>query len=249
MKSVVKAIIVDDEQDSRNFFKRILSKLSINIGLIGEAKNAQNALEIIIDKQPELVFLDIEMPVNDGFWLADKLRKLQIPLTIIFVTGFNKYAIQAIRYAAFDYITKPVDVDLLEKCMQRYLKEREQNTFQKKVERLKKFLNEEKLRLTTHTGFVVLPLSTIVYCEAQGNYTTVFLVDGQTETICLQLGLLEEKLSNPIFARISRSVLINTEYLQSINRKTKTVVLADVLQKYEAKGSSSGIKKLSALHL
>ena len=249
MIDMVKAIIVDDEQDARASLKRILSNLSINIELIGEAKNAQTALEIIIDKQPELVFLDIEMPVNDGFWLADKLRKIQIPLSIIFVTAFNQYAVQAIRFAAFDYITKPIDVDLLEQAMQRYLVEHKQNNFQIKAERLRQFLDQKRINLTTQNGYILLIHNTIIYCKAKGNYTTVYIADGRIETVHIQLGLLEEELSNPIFVRISRSKLINTEYLQSINRRAKTVLLTDILQQYEVKMSFSGRKKLSALNL
>ncbi len=249
MLDVVKALIVDDEIAARENLARTLSNISIPVKLVDEAHNAQNALEIIIDKNPELVFLDIEMPVNDGFWLADKLQKLRIPITIIFATAFNKYAIQAIQFAAFDYITKPIDVDLLERTMQRYLKERNQNNFYLKAERLRQFLDQDKIKLTTQNGQVMLPHNSIIYCEAKGNYTDVYMADGQMETVHTQLGILEEQLSNPVFVRVSRSALINTDYLYSINRKSKTVILSDIIQQYEIKLSFSGRMKLYALNL
>jgi len=133
--------------------------------------------------------------------------------------------------------------------MVRYLKERGQSNFNGKMERLQAFLAQAKLKLTTQNGFVMIPHSLIIYCEARGNFTTLYLADGQAETVCNQLGLLEEKLSNPVFVRVSRSVLINIDYLESYSRKTKTVVLSYSLQKYEIKVSSSGAKKVVSLQL
>lgn len=245
----IKTLIVDDERDARENLKFILSRLSISIEIVGEAENAQDALEIIIDNQPELIFLDIQMPAKDGFWLADKLQKLDISLSIIFVTAYDEYAVQAIRFAAFDFINKPVDIELLEQSIQRYLKERIQNNFNLKAQRLKQFLEQEKIKLITLNGIILLHHNSIIYCEAKGNYTTLYMANGETEIAHIQLGILEKKLSNPIFLRISRSVLINIEYLHSVNRKTKRVVLSDTLQQYEIKISSSGRKKLTELNL
>ena len=249
MTDVIKALIVDDEKAARESLTHALLCIGAPVKLVGEAKNSKDALEIIIDKQPELVFLDIEMPVNDGFWLANKLRSMYIPITLIFVTAYNKYAIQAIRYAAFDFITKPIEFQLLEQSLQRFLKENSPNNFYLKAERLQKFLDQDKIKLTTQNGHVVFPHNIIIYCEAKGNYTTLYMIDGEVEVVRIQLGLLEEELSNPTFVRVSRSVLINTDYLQGINRKTETATLSDLQHKYEVKLSFNGRRKLSNLHL
>ena len=249
MSEIIKALIVDDEPADRESLKKALMSIHVSVDLVGMAENAQQALEIMMDQQPELAFIDIEMPGNDGFWLAKKIQKLHLPIHLIFVTAYNEYAIHAIRFAAFDFLIKPLDTVVLEQSMQRYLKERGQSSFNGKMDRLQSFLAQAKLKLITQNGFVMLPHSHIIYCEARGNYTTLYLADGQAETVCNQLGLLEEKLSNPVFIRVSRSVLININFLESYNRKTKTVVLSYSLQKYEIKVSSSGAKKVVSLQL
>ena len=103
--------------------------------------------------------------------------------------------------------------------------------------------------LTTQNGPVVFTHKIIIYCEARGNYTTLYMINGQIETVRIQLGLLEGELSNPSFVRVSRSALINVDYLQRINRKTKTAILTDFQHQYEVKLSFNGRRKLSDLHL
>jgi two-component system LytT family response regulator len=249
MSEHIKALIVDDEQSARESLKRALMTLNLSVDLVGMAENAQQAIDIIIDRRTELVFLDIEMPGHDGFWLANQIQKLNIPIHLIFVTAYNEYAIQAFRYAAFDFLTKPLDIDQLQQTMDRYLKEYKHKNFNAKMNKLQAFLSEAKLKLNTQNGFQILLHNSIVYCEAKGNFTIIHLVDGQKEMVCNQLGMLEEKLQGSDFIRVHRSVLINVTYLKSFNRKTKIVVLTDSLQKYEVKVSSSGIKKLSSLPL
>jgi len=129
MPIVIKTLIVDDEKDSRDSMAALLSQSPFQFDIVGFALGAQNGLELIIDQQPELVFLDINLPGKDGFWLAQKLRKLKFPINIIFITAFNEYAEQAFRYAAFDFLTKPIEAQRLHETIQRYLSERADNKF------------------------------------------------------------------------------------------------------------------------
>lgn len=247
MSKLITALIVDDEQDARDGLERLINNEIPEINIIGKSENAQNALEMIIDKQPDLLFLDIQMPVNDGFWLAEKLSKLNNSTCIIFVTAYDEYAIEAFKHAAFDFITKPIIPATLKKTVTRFLENKNNFNLKQKLENLSSFFKQDRLKFNTLNGFIMLTPVDIIYCEADKNYTNVFLANGKSMLITLQLGFLEEKLSKKSFVRIGRSTLINLDYLEDFNRKTKTVVLSDVLQKYEFKVSSSGVKKLIGL--
>ena len=249
MPTVIKTLIVDDEQSSIDSMVTLLSQSPFQFDLVGFAPGAQNGLELIIDQQPELVFLDINLPGKDGFWLAQKLRKIQFPIDIIFVTAFNNYAEQAFRYAAFDFLTKPIDIDRLNETIQRYLSDRADNKFTEKLDKLKKFLDRKKIKVITHEGYKLIHHDIIIYCEADGNYTNLFLTNGIKQVVCMQLGKLEDLLEDENFVRANRSALINTMYLEEFVRKEKVVLLTDSLQKFTIKLSSSGIKKLNELDL
>ncbi|OFY50786.1 MAG: hypothetical protein A2W85_18530 [Bacteroidetes bacterium GWF2_41_31] len=249
MPTVIKTLIVDDEQDSRDSMAALLTQSPFPFDIVGFAPGAQNGIELIIDQQPELVFLDINLPGKDGFWLAQKLRKLKFPINIIFITAFNEYAEQAFRYAAFDFLTKPIEVHRLNETIRRYLSERADNKFTEKLDRLKKFLDQKKLKIPTPDGYKLIPHDQIIYCEADGNYTHLFLANGIKQVICNQMGKLEESLDDTNFVRANRSALINTMYVEEFARREKAIILTDTLQKYSIKLSSSGIKKLKELGL
>jgi len=249
MPIVIKTLIVDDEKDSRDSMAALLSQSPFQFDIVGFALGAQNGLELIIDQQPELVFLDINLPGKDGFWLAQKLRKLKFPINIIFITAFNEYAEQAFRYAAFDFLTKPIEAQRLHETIQRYLSERSDNKFTEKLDRLKKFLDQKKLKVATPDGFKLIPHDQIIYCEADGNYTNLLLANGMRQVVSAQMGKVEELLDDENFIRANRSALINTMYLEEYQRKAKIIILTDTLQKFSIKLSSSGIKKLKEMGL
>ncbi|MBC8320123.1 MAG: response regulator transcription factor [Bacteroidetes bacterium] len=247
MLNPLTAIIVDDEKAARNGLESLINSNISNVEVIAKAENAQNALEIIIDKHPDLIFLDIQMPVNNGFWLAGKLNKLKTETCIIFVTAYDEYAVKAIKYAAFDFLMKPVIPETLKEAVDRFVANKDKCNLNKKLETLKIFLNQDKIKFNIYNGFVMISPDNIIYCEAEKNYCNIYLSNGKKEFITSKLEVLEEELKERSFVKISRSAIINIDYLESFDRKTKTVALSDVLQKYELKVSSSGIKRLSAL--
>jgi len=233
MSKQITAIIVDDEQDARDGLERQIVDLLPDVNIIAKAENAQNALEIIIDEHPNLVFLDIQMPVNDGFWLANKLNKLKNGTSIIFVTAYDEYAIKAIKYAAFDFLTKPVIPELLKESVERYAANNDNMNLNQK--------------LNIYNGFIMVSPADIVYCEAEKNYCNIYLLNGKKEFVTSQLAEVEKKLAENSFVKISRSAIINLNYLETYNRKTKTVILSVIIQKFELKVSSSGEKRLLLL--
>ncbi len=113
MENPVTAIIVDDEQDACDGLEKLIRHYIPEVRVIAKSGKAREALDVIIEQKPEIIFLDIRMPDHEGFWLSEKLKYLDISACIIFVTAYDQYAIQAIRHAAFDLLTKPVDPDKL----------------------------------------------------------------------------------------------------------------------------------------
>lgn len=247
MSKQITSIIIDDEPDARNELNRIIQKELPDVEVLTLVANAQSGLEAIIDKQPDVVFLDIQMPEKDGFWLADKLHKVNSKTEIIFITAFDEYAIEAIKYAAFDFILKPIDTSALKEGIIRFIEKKEKLDVGSRLESLNHFFTRDKIKFNNQNGFLMIAPEDIVYCEADGNYTLLQLHYGKKEIVTLQLGIIERKLSNYSFMRISRSRIVNLDYLEGYNRNTKKVSLITDLQKFELKASSSGARRL--LHL
>ncbi len=247
MPKQITAIIVDDEQDALDSLERIINTEIPEISIVGITKNAQNALEVIINEQPDLVFLDIQMPVNDGFWLADKINKLKLNTCIIFTTAHDEYSIKAIKHAAFDFLTKPIIPQVLRDTVDRYKANSNISPLAQKLENLKAFLNNDKLKFNTYNGFFMVTAGEIIYCQAERNYCNIFLSNGKTKLVTSQLGVIEKKLTEKSFVKVNRSTLINLDYLEDYNRKEKKIIIGDVFQKFEISVSSSGAKRLMGI--
>jgi two-component system LytT family response regulator len=170
-----------------------------------------------------------------------------LEICIIFVTAYDEYAIEAIKHSAFDFLAKPVIPELLKLTIDRFLEKRSTYNLSSKLESLKSFLRQNRIKFNNHNGFVMLNAEDIVYCEANKNYCKTVLANGKTELITMQLGSVEEKLDKETFIRVNRSTLVNLDYLESFDRHKKSVVLSDILQKYELKVSASGLKRLKGL--
>ncbi len=244
MPKYLTAIIIDDEHNSREAIHSLIRNTKVSIEVIAECQNAQQGLESIIDANPDMIFLDIQMPVNDGFWLADKLHAFKKRPYIIFITAFDKFAIEAIKHSAFDFLVKPIAPDEFISAVKRVEKSIGENKPDERYADLKKFLEKKKLRLNTIDGFFMISVDDIVFCEADGNYTYINLVDGKRELITSQIGKLEELLTNN-FVRINRSVVINTNMIEKVRRKNKLINLHDGFQKYEFTYSKSGLRRLN----
>jgi len=248
MKNPIPVLIVDDEKDSRDGLEILIKEHFPELSVIAKAENAQQALEIIVDQVPEIIFLDVQMPVHDGFWLAEKLKMIRVNVTIIFVTAFDHYVMQALRHAAFDFLTKPVETNDLKEAIARFQLERNEISLSNKLDRLETFLAHGKIRFNTLDGFIMVAPEEIVYCEADKNYSYIHLTNGKSHILTSQLGTLHKRLNDKgTFLRISRSTIINLNFLESYKRKTKTVVLSDILQKYELRASATGSRKLMSL--
>jgi two-component system, LytTR family, response regulator len=213
---MITAIIIDDEAKGRLALREKLSAYCPQINLLAEATNGQEALMLIQHHKPQLIFLDIEMPRMNGFEMLNELPEKNFH--IIFTTAYDQYAIKAIKYAAFDYLLKPIDIEELKAAVEK-IDTKENNQTKKQVELLqqnmlhpKKQLN--KLAIPTLEGLLFFDINDIVHLEANSNYTNIYFANKTKITASKTLKDFEDLLPEDIFFRTHHSNLINLNYIK-----------------------------------
>ncbi|MAM30261.1 MAG: DNA-binding response regulator [Flavobacteriaceae bacterium] len=210
----LKTIIVEDEETSREILKKYLLKYCPKVEILGEAANVDEALVLIRNHELDLVFLDVEMPYGNAFDLLDKVGDRTFET--VFVTAYNHYAIDALNAHASYYLLKPLDIDKLIDAVD-YVHEikTKENSLQNTV--LKPRLSQVtgKITIPVQQGFEVLQVADILYCQADDNYTNIFIGD-KKKLVSKTLKYFEEALKDNGFARVHKSYLVNvnavTEY-------------------------------------
>jgi two-component system, LytTR family, response regulator len=213
---MITAIIIDDEAKGRLALREKLSAYCPQIKVLAEAANGAEALLLIQHHQPQLVFLDIEMPRMNGFEMLNELPEKNFH--IIFTTAYDQYAIKAIKYAAFDYLLKPIDIEELRTAVSK-LDNTKTNQTKKQVELLRENMQEpkkqlNKLAIPTLEGLLFYDIGDIVHLEANSNYTNIYLANKTKITASKTLKELEELLPENIFFRTHHSYLINLNYIK-----------------------------------
>lgn len=225
MKQTFKAIIVDDEEDGRLVLQSLIQSHCPSVEIIKQCKSAAEGEQAINSLEPDIVFLDINMPNANGFALLDKVKKRQFNL--IFVTAYHNYAIRAIKYSALDYLMKPIDEVELKDAVNRCSKPTEENSNTDKINHFIDTISKdqfEKVILPVREGYVFVKIDDILRCEADSNYTTLYLVDGEKHIVSKTLKDFESQLSSSKFFRIHKSHLINLSYLKKYTRGDGGVV-------------------------
>lgn len=227
----MKALVVDDELLAAKNLELLLGRYCPQVEVVGRAAAAKEAEQLINDRNPELVFLDVEMPNGNGF---DLLRKFEvIDFGVIFVTAFDHYAIKAIRYSAIDYLLKPVDIDELVQAVQKAQIQMKNRNINQNLNLLLHNLAQpaarlQKLTLPTMDGMVFVNLEDILYCKSEGNYTKFYLENGQTPLVTRQIGIYEDMLPEPLFCRVHRQYIINVNKVSKyIKGRGGYVVMSD----------------------
>lgn len=224
MEQNLSALIVDDEAGARKLLEKLLEETQY-FREIKIASSCNDALDKLTLCDPDLIFVEIRMPGMDGFSFLDQIPPRKQKPSIVVVTLFDHFAIEAIRKEVFDYILKPVDPKELKGCIARYVERRRR---QIEYEKLSESPSHRELipriRVKTRTGTIFINPATILYCKADGNYTTI--CTGTKQLLCsMNLGKVEELLPGAGFIRIGRSHIINFEYVTMIDRKECQVSL------------------------
>ena len=212
----MKAILIDDELNGRIALKQKLKDYCPSVEVIGEAEDGKKGIELIRQFNPELVFLDIEMPEMDGFEMLMNLPEKKFHL--VFTTAYDHYAIKAIKYAAFDYLLKPIDIDELKMTVERVAQQPLPSFNQKRLETLEQnFLSKPKLNkiaIPTTDGLLFFDLQHIVHLEAESNYTIIYFDDHPKLLASRTLKEFEEILPADTFFRPHNSHIINLHFIK-----------------------------------
>jgi len=212
-----KTIIIDDEQLARQRLARLLKPYDM-IDIVAEAVNGQDGLEKIESLLPDLIFLDIEMPVFSGF---EMLARLKHQPKVVFTTAYDQYAIKAFEEDSVDYLLKPVETDRLEKTINKLRRTQHQPPAELPLEALIRQLNIKKdiKTLTVKIGdkILLIKLDTIIYIEAEDKYVFLHTADGRKHLTDFTISSLQEKLPEQ-FVRIHRGYVINSDQIKEIRR-------------------------------
>lgn len=227
----MKTIIVDDENGSRESLAKLLEKYCPQITVSAKCDSMGSALTAIQQFEPELVFLDIEMPNGSGFDLLEKIK--DIDFDVIFITAYDHYAIRAIKFSAVDYLLKPVDPEDLTKAVKK-VEEKQSNKKSLKAQydvllaNIKGVPKIKKVAIPDGDGLIYLNLTDIIRCDSDGNYTYFILANGKKLISSRTLGEYEDMFQTENFFRVHRSHLINLDHVKKyIKGEGGYVVLSD----------------------
>ncbi|WP_299130852.1 LytTR family DNA-binding domain-containing protein [uncultured Winogradskyella sp.] len=221
------AILVEDEETSREILRSYLTKYCPSISIVGEASNVDEALVLIRSKDLDVVFLDVEMPYGNAFDLLDKVGNINFET--IFVTAYNHYAIEALNAHASYYLMKPISIDELIKAVD-YVTDirRKEDALQDQVLVPKTQTVNGKITIPQQDGFEVIETKDIMYCKADDNYTEIYLNTNKKKLVSKTLKYIEECLKDANFARVHKSYLVNVnEVVKYVKGKGGSVILSN----------------------
>lgn len=217
---MIKAIIVDDELNCCETLATLLERYCPQVKVADVCYSGQAALSAIIEIKPDIVFLDIEMPQMNGFELLEKLQTINFKL--IFTTGYDQYAIKAIRFSALDYLLKPIDREELQNAVKKAIQSLEGPLPQQFEVLLQKLHNPgnggHKIALPTMEGLQLIAIDNIISCASERNYTFLYLKQKQKLVISRPLKEIEELLEDHSFLRVHHSYLVNLKEIDKYIR-------------------------------
>jgi len=228
MNKALKAIIVDDEEDGRIVLKTTLAFYCTNIKVVALCASVDEALQATEKEDIDVVFLDVNMPVQNGFSFLEKCSKKNFE--VIFVTAHENYAIKALRYAALDYLLKPIDPEELMSAVER-VELSSKGQMVNKIDHFIENVNKEEIEqiiLPLRDGYLFVIVNDIVRCQSDVNYTYVFMKNGEKHLVSKTLKDFESLLPRKKFFRIHKSHIINVSYIKKYTKGDGgTVTLLD----------------------
>ena len=221
------AIIIDDEFNARENLKIMLEEHCPELQIKGLGSSAEEGRQLIDSQNPDLVFLDIAMPNEDGFSFLNNIKDRKF--SVVFTTAHNEFALKAFKADALDYLEKPIAVDDLKKSVIKVSKYHQKNAVNNSNLNLKTLatkINAEKISIPTRDGYIIINNKDIVNLEASDNYTMIHLSDGSRHLSSKNIKIYEEKLDENVFFRSHKSHIINVEYhLKEFSRSEGNVAI------------------------
>jgi len=217
---MIRSIVIDDEQHCVRALLNDLQQHCPSIEVVEACSSAKEGIMSIKKVNPDLIFLDVEMPWMNGFEMLEVLG--DVNFSIIFTTAHDEFAAKAFRISAVDYLLKPIDANDLKAAVQKVERKMEEGSSLRHITNLLRNIRqpsaEQKIALPQREGYEFIGVSSIIYCQAEGAYTKVFITDKKTMLISRTLGDVEELLPPEMFQRIHHSTLINVNYVSQFLR-------------------------------
>lgn len=219
--NLIKAVIIDDEPAAVDVIRALIKEFALRIEVVGIATNGLEAIHLITQQHPDLLFLDVDMPIVNGLQVLEKFPGARFE--VIFTTGSSEYALRALKLKAVDYLLKPIDPA----------------DFLLAIEKAKENINArqntsggmQKIQLPAQNGIIFIDDSDIIYVAGMGSYCQVNLLNKEKITVSKGIGQLEEKLSRNRFFRCHNSYIINLDYVTKfINKEGYAVEMQDGTQ-------------------
>ena len=224
---MIKAVIVDDEPKAIQSLSWELNNFSDQIQVVETFSDPHEAITYLNSNTPDCLFLDIQMPTMDGFQFLDKLYNTEF--AIVITTAYNEYAIKALKHEAIDYLVKPIDSDDLEDTLKKVRKFNSRLVNSTKIEEaLKNFNshhNKKKITINTDGKLIFVDVDDIIMAESDGNYSTIFMENGQKLVVTKKLKEVNSILPDNYFFRIHNSYIINLNKIKEFIKNEGYVVM------------------------
>lgn len=234
----ITAVIIDDEQIAREVLQNYLKKYCPQVKVLGKAQNIKEAVPLLEETNPQLVFLDVEMPFGNAFDVLEATSHLSFET--IFITAFSEYSIQALNRSASYYILKPIAIEELIVAVNKVFEIIQQknniNRNEILLQNIKLKPEKQQLIIPTLSGFEVVKIEQILHLEADGNFTNIYLKDGTKKMVCRFLKHFEDLLSHP-FVRVHRSHIVNLDYIISYQKGNGGVITLSNKKEIEVSSS------------
>ena len=243
----LKVLIIDDDSGARSILKKYL-EIGDKVEIVGVIDDTFSALDIMKQNMPDIIFLDINMPLENGLEFAKKIRNLNIDVQVVFTTAYRNYALKALHLKPLDYLVKPFGInevfDILTRAHE-IIAENKKNIDENKV--WGKII-PEKLKFKTLKGYIFINYSDILYAKVMGSVVELFLCDGSKKRVITLFNSLCDELSPFDFSKVNRSLIINMRYFTSLNSKSKICIVKCNSEVYEFSVSQTFIKNFDKKH-
>jgi len=226
---MIRAVIIDDEKNNIAHIIGVIKKLDLSITIVGMASSADEGIKTILATDPDLLFLDIQMPNKNGFDLLKALPHYQFE--VIFVTAYDQYGIQAVKLSAIDYLLKPVNPEELKIAINKVKEKLNKKKENLQLENLMKLIRDKdvkkdhKLALASTKEIRFVPTGDIIRCESSNAYTEFFLTDGKSVLVSKPIFEYEELLASYDFIRCHQSHLVNKKFIKSLIKEDSGYLL------------------------
>jgi two-component system, LytTR family, response regulator len=220
----LKTIIVDDENNARENLKILVDEFCPELKVVGMASSVAEARTLIEKEDPEVVFLDIAMPNEDGFELLKYYENRDF--SVIFTTAYNEYALKAFKADAIDYLEKPISIDDLQKAVDKLLRIHTIEDMEALSKKREADRENDRISVPTRDGYIILKNEEITHLEASDNYTMIYLANGSRHLSSKNIKVYEDNLNANIFYRTHKSYIVNIEHhLKEFSRKEGNVAV------------------------